>query len=459
MEEKLNNYTKKCVQGNSNRGAHFCGQFALALFLALHGVVGNADIPKLYGKQYVKSGESWSDAGTSTQGIAVSIVDTVPNTAYRRQLEQYESDGGPYADSLAEPLFGLGKYYAGRGDYKEAVALYRRALHNVRLNDGLYSERQAPIVRELLDTVRLSGDLNALDDRYDYFFGLYGKGRPPYTELRMRAALEYLRWQREAIRLGIDANEHKRLLGLYKLNEDLLEGAIASISISIEDRWKLALSQIRNLYLLQSKVAPRVEVTAAGTISTFSVQSGQDNELNFDQRKLESIRRNALVRGTEVLEQYALALDSGASLESDKASKLEKKARVMLELGDWHQWNGSYRRADEYYVSAAQLLNSGGEAELAQKWFADPVELPDNGAYWQPSADAGKEAPLRITATYDVSIRGRVRNLSTPDPDPETRGLVNRFKRELKGTRFRPRYKNGQAIVTENQSREYEVYR
>ncbi len=458
MEDKLNNYTKKCVLRSSILGVHVYAQFALALFLALHCVAGNADIPKLYGKQYAKSGQSWSDAGTSTkQGI--SIVDTMPDTAYRRQLEEYESDGGAYADSLAEPLFGLGKYYAGRGEYKEAVALYRRALHNVRLNDGLYSQRQAPIVRELLNTVRLSGNFNALDDRYDYFFGLYGKGQPPYTELRMRAALEYLRWQREAIRLGIDDNEKKRLLGLYQLNEDLLEAAVASISISTEDRWQLALSQIRNLYLLQSKVAPRVEVTAAGTISTFSAHSGQDNELDFDQRKLESIRRSALARGRDVLEQYVLALDSGASHEGGEVSKLLKKARAMLELGDWHQWNGSYRRADEYYVNAAQLLQTEGEEGLAQQWFAEPVELPDNGAYWQPPADTSKGGPVIVTATYDVSARGRVRNLSTPDFEPGQRGLMNRFKRELKGTRFRPRYKNGQAIATENQSREYEVYR
>ena len=80
-----------------------------------------------------------------------------------------------------------------------------------RINDGLYSERQVPLLRELLQSYREAGDYEALDERYDYYFRLYGNGQPPYTEIRLRAALEYLRWQREALRLGVGGRELERL--------------------------------------------------------------------------------------------------------------------------------------------------------------------------------------------------------------------------------------------------------
>ena len=159
-------------------------------------------------------GQDWTDVRPPAVESLSIVEQEDPGKAFQLQMDEFESKDGPYADGLAEPLLGLGRHYARRGDYEQALQLYRRALHIVRLNDGLYSKRQVPVVRELLDTVRLSGDLQALDDRYDYFFRLYGRGQAPYTDIRVRAALEYLRWQREALRLGIDNNGNRRLYDL-----------------------------------------------------------------------------------------------------------------------------------------------------------------------------------------------------------------------------------------------------
>ena len=55
------------------------------------------------------------------------------------------------------------------------------------LRQGVYSFRIGAV-----------GDLEALDDRYYYFFRLYRSEQPPCTALRKRASLGYLRWQRAA---------------------------------------------------------------------------------------------------------------------------------------------------------------------------------------------------------------------------------------------------------------------
>jgi tetratricopeptide (TPR) repeat protein len=415
-----------------------------------------AELPSFYGENFARRGSEWSDASARKPQSTPQNLLSTSKDAYQRQISDFESLGGPYADTLAEPLLGLGRYYAGRGDYDHAVGLFRRALHVVRLNDGLYSEVQAPIVRELLDTIRDKGDLRALDDRYNYFFRLYGNGQPPHTEIRMRASLEYLRWQREALRLGIDGRDNRRLLKAYTLSESLLgSGGLYGYNAA-EDQWMLSLGQIRNLYLLQSRVSPRIVVSSKGSL--FQAVAAQEGELDFEQRHLESIQRNAQERGRQVLEQF-LAV-SPATVTDDHLASAEPsmQARALLELGDWHQWNGSYRRASGYYARVEQILSEAGEGELWQSWFGSPVELPDNGAFWQPPAIVEGGERVLVKATYDVSARGRITNISVENASPEDRGKAYGFRRELGRTRFRPRYENGQAVATGQLQREYELY-
>lgn len=417
-----------------------------------------ADLPEFYGEKFSRMGQGWADVRPPMLELVPIIESENPDKAFQLQLDEFESKTGPYADGLTEPLLGLGRYYSQRGDYERALQLYRRALHIVRLNDGLNSKRQAPVVRELLDTVRLSGDLQALDDRYDYFFRLYGRGQPPYTDIRVRAALEYLRWQREALRLGIDNSDSRRLLDLYALNEDMLDAAAGSISFTQEDRWKLSLGQIRNLYLLQSKVNPPIEITGLKTNTAMQSMSGQDLEMDFALRQLQALRRNAFRSGRTVLDNYLASIQLMEEGSEQAVRAIELKARALLELADWHQWNGNYPSADQYYSGVVEMLIAADRSELVQQWFGAPVELPDNGAFWQPPANHEGAQQIIVSADYDVSARGRVRNINARAQREDDAQKVYRFKRKLAATRFRPRFENGQAVATQTLSREYVLY-
>lgn len=451
MDVELNNYT---APGGSARMVVLVRHAGLTRLLFLFALLSPgawADIGSFYGEEFIRKGKTWLDA-RATQEVSSPVgVEAMTEKSYREQLEEFEAWGGPYAENLSQPLLGLGRYYAGSGDYDSAISLFQRALHIVRLNEGLYSEFQAPFVRELLDTVRLTGDLEALDDRYDYFFRLYGNGQPPFTSLRMRASLEYLRWQREAIRLGMDVDYKKRLLKLYKLNEILLEATWASASWVVEDQWKLTLSQIRNLYLLRSMIEPRITVTGSGAGGLFRAGTTQGEDLDFDQRQLENLHRGALKRGVQILERYIAELEAGATVTT-----MAQRARAALELADWYQWTGSRRRASESYASVVRMLVQAGENELLQLWFSEPVELPDNGAFWQPSLVSESAEQKFVTATFDVSGRGRVKNLSIEETG-QSRHYG--FKRELGKTRFRPRYSaSAEPRSSENLKRDYLLY-
>ena len=282
-----------CPGTTGYRCSRLLGVLALLMFaFPAPGVAGD----QAYGENFFRVGKAWGDALPAQTPLTPS-PEAVAD--YQRQLESLQNQGGPYSDALAEPLAGLARAHLANGDPGEARRLYRRALHIVRVNEGLYSERQIPFLQALLGIYRTSGDLESLDQRYDYYFRLYGKGQPPYTEVRLGAALGYLRWQREAIRLGMDGERHRRLLNLYRLNDELIKATAVDPNVSPSQYGEVVLSQLQNLYLLEDRVEPRLE--KIGVVATAPAFGGEWEQADFDRKRLEALQKGALAQGARLV--------------------------------------------------------------------------------------------------------------------------------------------------------------
>ncbi len=424
-----------------------CSRVLMGLGLFLTQPWAVAESPELYGQDYFRLGQSWEDGSPRGMPEPRQRNGGVDESAYLEQIQVQELSGGPYSDGLAEPLSGLGHYFRNQGKYEKALDLFKRALHVVRVNDGLYSERQIPLVRDLLDTYRMVGEMQALDDRYDYFFLLYGNGQPPFTELRLRASLEYLRWQREAFRLKLDGNSKNRLVDMYRLNARILESAAQSTTVSQDGYRQLVISQIRNLYILQSEIVPP---DLAYTLrSSGSIHSNQSQYMDISQQRLESLRQTSRAKGRSLLQEL-IARTASSGEAADLAS-------IHLELGDWHQWNGNHRSAQEEYSRVIQILVDAGDSQLLDQWLGSPAELPANGVFWQPGSLVNAGRRVVLLAEYDVSARGIARNIQVSAARPEDQVFSSRLRRKLSATRFRPRFATGEAEAVKRVSREYEL--
>jgi hypothetical protein len=86
----------------------------------------------------------------------------------------------------------LGQHHYRRGDLDQSIAVYRRALHLIRVNDGLSSPRQIPVLLKMAGIYRSTGDLLSLGDVYQYYYRVRKLGEPPYTQERLDDSLEYL---------------------------------------------------------------------------------------------------------------------------------------------------------------------------------------------------------------------------------------------------------------------------
>lgn len=405
--------------------------------LLLSGHVA-ALVPTPYGENFVRVGESWPDGRLLAGWVGsdqVSLDDNEKNL--QQELLSHEQAHGPYGDALAEPLASLGRQYSQQGDHLQAQRMYRRALHVVRVNDGLYSERQLPILKQLLDTYRATGDLEALDGRYEYYFRLHGSGKPPFTELRLKADIEYLRWQREALRLGAHKNDkaHSRLLSLYSLNQQLLEAVAADENVAFVYYRELGLSQLRNLYLIQNRLEPELQTVSEPPDTPIAGANWRPEDIG--KMRMKGIYRSAYRSGQKILE---------ALIRRCPPDDPETLARLFLELADWKQWNGRAQEAVEGYSRLVELLQQEERQDLLQLWLAQPVELPDNGAFWQPMPM--QQAALRhrvLEASYDVSSGGRASNVAVTAVDSADEKLVSKLVRQIRRIRFRPRFVDGEA--------------
>jgi tetratricopeptide (TPR) repeat protein len=441
----LLSYVNNCTRFNSM----YCLRPLLLLCLGLLVWPGvEAGVPELYGRDYYRHGESWADASPPRLSVAIDEGRGSDEESYREQLTAQELSGGPYSDELAEPLSSLGHYYQNRGNYGQAVHFYSRALHVVRVNDGLYSERQIPLVRSLLDTYRLAGDLNELDERYEYFFRLYGSGQPPYTDLRLRASLEFLRWQREALRLEIDPDGNRRLLDLYELNKRILDSASTATDMSTDWYGQLVDSQIRNLYLIQSEVEIPDDFYAFRTRESIQ-PNPQDIGLDSNLQRLGGIARSSAARGRILLE--------GMLVRTEATGSADETAAIHLALGDWHQWNNNSRLAGASYLQVVESLQKIGDKEKLDQWLGSPAELPVNGAYWQSDSSTAVRKKAVLVAQYDVSSRGKARNIRISALKLEDEVYESRLRRKLSATRFRPRYLLGTPEAFEGVNHKYEL--
>lgn len=94
---------------------------------------------------------------------------------YALLIEQLETEFGPFDARLSEPLLSAGDMLAEKGDYHGAVSVLERALYIMRINQGLYSEPQIPVVEHLIEFNVAVEDWDAVNENFHYLEFLYSR--------------------------------------------------------------------------------------------------------------------------------------------------------------------------------------------------------------------------------------------------------------------------------------------
>ena len=415
----------------------------MLLVLSCQGPAASAHLPQLFGVEYVRAEEHRLEAlpagGVLPGPGGERTLARDSDDALVRRITDSEHSTGPFTPGLVDPLISLGSLYQAQGDYDEALQAYQRALHVIRVNDGLTSEYQIPALRRLMALYRDLGDYARLRDAYAYLFRLRTRAGPPYGAGALSDSLEYFQWQRQSYAALGSARRDSHLLQAYRDNRRMLEALATRADEEIEAYKGLAFSQLHNLYLILGIDPSRLQGSGISLEQDFSDEAARQHLLR--------VQEVGLYEGKNLI----LGL-----IERSRDAPAEDLAALHLELGDWYQWNESQGRAREQYQEVYRLLRKAGRDDFVAGWLDAPVELPDEREAWlQPSPARAPEAV--VVARYRVSERGDVRDLELRLRGGDEGPAAAKVGRMLRDTHFRPKFSGGQPQASGEVTRYYRL--
>lgn len=121
----------------------------------------------------------------------------------RQAIDEMQGSQGIYSPQLQEAYGDLASLYAEVGDFESAIRVYTDALQISRINTGLYSDEQLPIIASLIQSNSQLSNWEETDDlhelRYHISSRFYELGDLAYLE----AAENYGEWKLRLLRQNL----------------------------------------------------------------------------------------------------------------------------------------------------------------------------------------------------------------------------------------------------------------
>lgn len=361
-----------------------------------------------------------------------------PIQRYLDSVRELEAEDGAWSPALQQELFGLGLTYQQHGRHAEAVASLSRAEHITRINEGLYSSADLPILERLIESHAALGEWDKVHNRYRQVFLIHQRNYGEHDE-RLLPVLDRLSaWH---VRSYLDASGGDPVEHLLNARR-FYDSAITIIETKAGPRDPRIADRLRRRALVDYYVASAVPLVREGF--------GFGDE-PVDEAAIQAHIANSFVAGRD-------ALRRAAELRHDDVSGGELDcSEALAELADWHQLFSRRQSALRLYQEAwAHGERSGDEASaILAAVFGAPRPLPqipgELDANPTPRADT---AWIRVQ--FDVGDNGRASDVQVIESSPPAsdRDLA-RLRKRLLATPFRPRFEGGQPVTTPDVDYQY----
>lgn len=387
-------------------------------------------------------------AGAASGGQLESGTDNAAGaiTRYRALIRDHELQRGVYDQRLSEDLLGLGQALRAAGQHQLALEAFRRSLHVSRINQGLESPAQLPILDALIEqNIKLENWQNA-DKNHSYLYWISVRNLGDMS-LQLLPVIDRIgEWHLMAHDLDEDTRGYLHLLQANRLAEK----AISIIDASGEKTDLQLIAALQRAVGIYYRIA--VDATSAAEIATM-------------QSALQPVRRTQSLSAEEVDNRNNVALSYRHGKKAilrileiyskNPALPYASHAWAMAQLGDWYLLFGKRDSAAKSYRKTYDLLMEGGlDATSINQIFSQPVRLP-------AFAQSGLSMPDAIDADYvvaefDLSRTGRARNIQIVDSSPaDDNDFRRQAKRAISKDRFRPRLEGGIPIKASGVSLKY----
>lgn len=283
-------------------------------------------------------------------------------TAQKAQLEQrlteLQSEEGIYSPALTEMYSDLGALNIELANYDEAAEQYNQALQIARINSGLYSEQQIPILNSLIDTQLRREDWQKVDNLAHLSLHLHERLYDKRDPLYLAAAEDYGKWKLRLV------NENLLNMALQRRLETARELSqfYARLLDTSPERdseglmiYPEPMSAERQLSLLEGKT--QADLTLARAVASTPVSYFTPNEPRYI---YQTRCRNVLnAQGQSVRQCYQVQIENPRYRLSQRDAKRNELSRYTREL------DRNLDQMQALQASAEEL--SGSERESLQQ--------------------------------------------------------------------------------------------
>ncbi len=325
---------------------------------------------------------------------------------FRSAVEIIEFTEDRLNDALINPLKGLGAAQLAIGRPDRARQTFERAAHITHVNDGPHNIDQVEILESLVETYIRMGDPKSARDILDRihivnvkFFEQDPMGLLP--TLMTRAD-----WQHRA---GYYADERIT----YRRTIRIIES-----------------SQGKNSPLLVEPLRRLGE------------------SFYFVDMSMATVQQQGTVSSGEAYFKRAVRI-------AENAEELDwrESARTRMALADYYNYTNSQNRARTMYSQTWDFLSADPERiVLRDELFTNPSPIREDPLpIFAGRGQIGEVPPDellkgKVTVIYNVTSRGRIRDLRTEVDPPEFTDMQAVVHREVRRRMFRPRFVNGDPV-------------
>ncbi len=352
---------------------------------------------------------------------------------YNSVVAEIELNGGAWDGNLVEELSSLGKLQQQQGEHLAAIETFDRAIHVNRINSGLYTLEQAPVVEQLIQSYMALGDWAQADTYNRYLYHVqqkaFGSDDPRLIPVLDRMAT----WNIQAFSVG-----YGEFLGIRLREAQIMFNAAARmVGVHFGKSDERFVTYQRNIansaYLVSRNPALISEIERPEYRNTQQVLAQRLNE-----------QRRVQAPGFRTGER---ALAEIVQLYQEQDYEAYALAEAITNLADWYLMFDRRRGALENYELAWQILQAeeNGE-ELIQHLFGKVASLPAFSASIETPAafyDASEEsAALKFDFAdlmFDVSDNGLVRNVKSVSEETDAnKAQLSKLRISIRSSRFRP---------------------
>ena len=432
---------------------------------------------------------AWAAAATlALLAAPCEAAESGDDEPFLGQIQEILSRDGPYSIDLLEPLTRLAVLYRESDDLSFALASLEQAVQILRVNRGLHTLDQVPLVRQIIRIEEARGNAEGAWDRQQDLLALLR--RYPH-DLRIVPVLREL--ADEEMKVLNEFIDHEKppevVFGCFYQEwpgsdagdchagsrRTVVQGLLAeaqrnyadAIGVLLhhglydsEELRELELDLLRGVDLLRSLYDSNRSYPppmVPGFLGASSIEPWRSRIApiaalaQWKARQLEVSAPpnsgNSATKHVRLMSPYHRGRESLRRLyQYDTASgrPLVSQVESLVRLADWDLLYSRNGRAVDAYAAAYRMLEQAGASPSSiERLFAPPTPVVLPAFQPNPLANDAGQAGGYVDVAFEITRYGRARAIEVRRAENAAEGALDRLVGIVKSSRFRPRVTDG----------------